>query len=644
MKQLVSLVQPNFQQGPSWLNIFFLPYSVGCVWAYARQQPDIDARYQLDQIVWDRRDIAELALQLSKNRLVLFSTYVWNRNYNYTLAREIKRINPQVVTLFGGPEPSMSDPDLFVKCPFIDVLVKREGELVVTDLLRHLDDDICTVPGLIVNRHGQRVDTGEADRITDLSDLPSPYLTGLFDDIMRDNPHVTWNMTLETNRGCPYQCTFCDWGSLTYSKIKQFPLSRVFDELDWAEKHVTGIYFADANFGIFVDRDREIIDRLIQCHERNPKLSYVYINWAKNQKNDVIAMVRDMSRYPGLISNGLTVSTQSMTPQVLDIIKRSNLDQHKIQEIYDIVRTQGVTAYTELILGLPGESKTSFQDCVYELLELGVHNGVEVNQAQLFSNAEMHTVQREIYDIETVEISDYLTMYQDPLDPLVETVSVVTATSTMSFDDNIDTNLWVSFMQAFHFHGFATQISRFLRHYRGESYRDFYHKLYQHIGQDPRMADIIAVMRSQIQDWFTHGHLPRPAVSDINFNGMNLLGGISLHVHIHDLVDHVFDLLDGFLDQYDLDTELRRQLISYQKNITVTQHKAAQQQSYQHTYDYDFPGYIQDQTKLDRACCVKFDLKPIHRDLSRTQFLENIFFKRRQRFGMLDTTVEYLDV
>ena len=99
MKHLVSLVQPNFQQGPSWLNIFFLPYSVSCVWAFAQSHTDIDAKYKLDKIVWDRRDIDQLAQQLATNRLVLFSTYVWNSNYNYALARKIKKINPDIIHL-----------------------------------------------------------------------------------------------------------------------------------------------------------------------------------------------------------------------------------------------------------------------------------------------------------------------------------------------------------------------------------------------------------------------------------------------------------------------------------------------------------------------------------------------------------------
>ena len=53
----------------------------------------------------------------------------------------------------------------------------------------------------------------------------------MFEKIIADNPGVLWNGTLETNRGCPFACTFCDWGGLTYSKLKKFPEEKVLQEL-----------------------------------------------------------------------------------------------------------------------------------------------------------------------------------------------------------------------------------------------------------------------------------------------------------------------------------------------------------------------------------------------------------------------------
>ena len=67
-------------------------------------------------------------------------------------------------------------------------------------------------------------------------DFPSPYQMGVFNNIIKNNPDVLWSMTVETNRGCPHRCTFCDWGTVTYGKINKFGLNRVAEDIAWAEK------------------------------------------------------------------------------------------------------------------------------------------------------------------------------------------------------------------------------------------------------------------------------------------------------------------------------------------------------------------------------------------------------------------------
>ena len=69
---------------------------------------------------------------------------------------------------------------------------------------------------------------------------------------------------IETNRGCPYGCTFCDWGSATLSRIRKFDLERVFAELEWCARNgSTRIGLADANFGIF-ERDVDIAEKIAE--------------------------------------------------------------------------------------------------------------------------------------------------------------------------------------------------------------------------------------------------------------------------------------------------------------------------------------------------------------------------------------------
>jgi radical SAM superfamily enzyme YgiQ (UPF0313 family) len=87
--------------------------------------------------------------------------------------------------------------------------------------------------------------------------------------MIADHPEVTWQGTLETNRGCPYACTFCDWGSLTYNKVKKFELERVFDELEWmARRNFDWISITDANFGMYPERDGMIADKIIEMQEK----------------------------------------------------------------------------------------------------------------------------------------------------------------------------------------------------------------------------------------------------------------------------------------------------------------------------------------------------------------------------------------
>ena len=266
-----SWVQPNFQQGPKEFNAHYLPYSAGVLWAYVQSFEHLRNKFYLGEFVW-KRDSIEKSLQLiADSDIVGFSTYVWNKKYNYVLAKKLREVNPDVKIIFGGPEPPITDPKFFEKFPFIDIMVKQEGEMSLKSVLESIDniEDLKSVSGLLLNLNGEIFDTGAPERIKDLSEVPSPYLLGMFDKLVKDNPDVEWNATLETDRGCPYQCTFCDWGSLTYNKVKKFGLERVFAELEWIGKNKCGfLSITNANFGIFPERDNLIADKIIEVQKK----------------------------------------------------------------------------------------------------------------------------------------------------------------------------------------------------------------------------------------------------------------------------------------------------------------------------------------------------------------------------------------
>jgi len=287
-KKKISFVNPNFQQGPKEFNAYYLPYSPAILWSYVSQFSHISDNYELGEFIWRRDTIEEAIEKLKDSDIVGFSTYIWNRSYNNVLARELKKHNPNIFIMVGGPEPPITDKDFFKRYPYVDVAVKQEGEITTKKILETLlvpESSFKAIKGMLINDNGNTIDTGPGIRIDNLDDIPSPYLTGVFDKLMKQYPDVRWNVTLESNRGCPYACTFCDWGSLTYNKIKKFGLERVYAELEWVGKHNCDfVSLTDANFGIFPERDSMIADKLIEVQKTygNPK-AYT-ISWAKNQK------------------------------------------------------------------------------------------------------------------------------------------------------------------------------------------------------------------------------------------------------------------------------------------------------------------------------------------------------------------------
>jgi len=499
----ISFVQPNFRQGPGGVAAY-LPYSVGMLWSYALTNKIIKNNLRLDKLVYKRESIEELASTLAKNDIVAFSTYVWNRNYNFKLAQTIKKLNPNVLIVFGGPEPPITNPKIFSEVmPFCDVIVKGEGEYAFTELLERWinNQDYQDVVGLLINQNGECKDTGTSKRIDELDAIPSPYLSGVFDTIL---PLETeWNAVVETNRGCPYHCTFCDWGSLTYSKMKKFNLTRVFHEIEWMAQNKIGYMdVADSNFGIFIDRDNLIVDKLIEVQT---KYGYPYRtgwSWAKNQQSEVVQIAKKLIT-SGHFNNGLTISLQSMDQNTLKTIKRNNMGINKINEIFSECRKDGVPLNVELILGLPGETLRSWENTMYGVFEVGQHDSVEVWQAQLLENAEMNLTQRSLFKIRGQKVLDYFPNGVDNEAP--EYSEIVTSTSTMSLNEMVEGYKLSWFLITWHTGGFSQYVARFLRKYLNVSYNQFYNGFRNFLQNDSFWNEQETTMTDIIKEWYLIG-------------------------------------------------------------------------------------------------------------------------------------------
>lgn len=179
--------------------------------------------------------------------VLLLSNYVWSHRENLKVAAMVKGRSPDSLVIAGGPDTPAypADCEAYLRShPEVDLVVRGEGEATVVAVLDALDGRLvgrdgdlsvlADVEGVAFRDGGDVVRTPDRPRIADLDLLPSPYLSGLFDAYGEATVAMA---ILETNRGCPYGCTFCDWGSATRSRIRQFSLDRVLAEIEWLGRH-----------------------------------------------------------------------------------------------------------------------------------------------------------------------------------------------------------------------------------------------------------------------------------------------------------------------------------------------------------------------------------------------------------------------
>jgi tRNA A37 methylthiotransferase MiaB len=631
MTYKIAWAQPNFQQGPKEFNAYYLPYSAAVVWGYSLVDPWVRERFEVTEWLWRREPVAETAERLAKNNIVAFSTYVWNRNYNYEIAKQIKQINPSVLIIMGGPEPAINNPDFFKDNPFIDLVICYEGEITFKRVLQHFEQgDWESVPGLLINSLGVAVKTQDAERIETLEQVPSPFLLGIFDKMIADHPEVTWQGTLETNRGCPYACTFCDWGSLTYSKVKKFELERVFAELEWMAQHnFDWISITDANFGMYPERDGMIADKIIEMQEKYGSPRTFSVSWAKNQKKEVIDIVKKLLDARGF-NLGLTLSVQSLDHDVLENIRRKNMEMNKLSEVFELCDQRNIPAYTELILGLPGETLESWKKNFYGLYELNQHTGITTFQAQLLENAEMNLLQKKLFKITSQAVTDYFAGSYS-VEHIEERIEVITGTKDMPTPVMLDAQIFAWFQTTFHINGFATLVARFVNKYMSISYNDYYEDLFAYFMTNAWIQKEEAEARMYFNNWMMTGRIDHPKIG-VEIHGWNIIHRTSMNMHQENQVEQLYDYLEKFLERYNLPANLLASLMKLQRSYYI-KYDDRNQYPMNLELDYNIWEYLSfNRPLLENKTVYRLDF-PEDKTMSFSRFLELFYFARRRNFG-----------
>ncbi|MFD9440604.1 B12-binding domain-containing radical SAM protein [Streptomyces sp. NPDC060006] len=475
-KRNVHLIQVNHSFG----EMAFLPYSVGMLQAYCHRQDDIRDAFDFQPFVFLREDVRSVVRRMERPDVVGLSSYIWNWEYNRALAQAIRTAHPECLIVMGGPQVPVDSEEFFRENPMVDIAVHHEGEYAFADILRARADgreDYAAVPGLSVrSEDGTVVKTPDRERILDLDELPSPYLDGVFDTLM-EQPY-RWSASHETNRGCPYSCAFCDWGSAVFTKLRQFSTERLTEELEWfGRKGIDIIYNCDANHGILA-RDLELAEKLASVRRKYKSPAQFRTAYAKKSNDTVYAIAKTL--HDAGLERGVTLSMQSMSDSTLSAIKRRNIKQDNLGALIRRYREGGIPTYTELILGLPGESADSFRDGVGKLLELGQHEALLIYLCEVLPNSELgNAYYRRVHGVHTVRMPLLLAYVTPDEGDVTENFEVVVETATLSRTEWESCLAFSWFVQSFHCLNLTQAIALFLHAHRGLAYRDFYEELIQ---------------------------------------------------------------------------------------------------------------------------------------------------------------------
>ena len=412
----------------------YLPYSVALLEGYARAQAADPARYHFRLPIYKRIAISKAVEQLVDCDIVGFSTYVWNAQISLEIARRLKACRPDILIIFGGPHVP-DQPEEFMRAnPFIDVAVHNEGEKIFLKLLEmYPARDWEAVPSIsFVETDGRFVRNPNGERFRDLDQVPSPFLAGTLDAVVAANPNETWIGLWETNRGCPFQCTFCDWGSATAAKVTKFGMDRLVAEVDWFSKHkIEYIFCCDANFGI-QKRDIEIAEYVAKVKAETGYPVALSVQNTKNATERAYQTQKILS--DAGLNKGVALSMQSVDMTTLEAIKRDNISIDTYMELQRRFTRDKVETYSDLILGLPGETYEFFVEGVQLLIETGQHNRIQFNNLSILPNAEMgNPAYQKKFGMETVE-SKIINIHGERVeleDDVPEIQQLVVATAAM---------------------------------------------------------------------------------------------------------------------------------------------------------------------------------------------------------------------
>ena len=479
---------------------------------------------------------------LIQTDVLLLSCYIWNFQLQLILTKRARMVNPSILVVAGGPQLHRQYYDWF------DHNVIGEAEGALQQIIDGTAAHVINTP-----------------RKTDFK--RSPYINQLpaLLDIKEASPNPL-GIIFETSRGCPYGCSYCDWGSLTLSKVHFYEMERVKSELEVICRDVKPnyLFLADANFGI-VERDVEIAQFIASMKEKYgyPKSFYYSVSKNNADRNFKIGKVL----YEGGVVDNYIVSVVHTDRDVLRINSRGNIKTERFKELSQKCVDNGLPTQTQLVMGMPGDTVERWFNSFCETFEWGLHAETKPYWYNVLPNAPANNkkfwsewdiiTQRVIFSQARLKADDEL---------IDKTAEIIVSCKSFTTEDWIVMNKHSRWLQALHNFALLRNVAMYYRHVLEQPYNVFYASIIDYLwstdlGQQYNIQ-YESYLRKLLDTRYQEEYVP------FEFNGreMNIEPEDVLFMHILDNKEHFYWLVNK---EFGYDSMIVQDLIKYQKDSMI---------------------------------------------------------------------------
>ena len=482
------------------------PLNVGYIAAYCKNRFGSKVEITIFKYI----DDLEASIYENPPDVLALSNYVWNHRIGLEMFDLIHSQDPNAITVWGGPNfpQDLESQQSFLKnYSSVDFYVPIEGEIGFSNIIEEVlkiselgyKKEILfkkPIDGCVSRKpDGLLQFTIPEIRTKKLDEIPSPYLTGLLDKFFDGK----LTPMLQTNRGCPFTCTFCVDGADTVNRVNQFGLERVSSELDYIGKHIPNnvhsLHISDLNFGMY-PRDLEICDDIVAIQKKYDYPHKIISTTGKNKKERIIQAIEKLN---GTMS--LSMSVQSMDEQILKNIRRSNISVDHMLALQPAIKKVGLVTDSEVILALPGETYQTQITTLRKLLAAKL-DFVEVYSCMLLNGSELNTPeQRKKWNFQTkfrILPRDFTTLRNGK--NVIETEEIVVGSNTLSFEEYIE-------LRTLSFSVYVTNIGivydsllKFLRENNIEVFDLFFQMMKQIDSSPPSVQKVFDSVKNDVTD------------------------------------------------------------------------------------------------------------------------------------------------